>query len=359
MDFIRNRRRTWLTLAVLILSAAFGAATFGYVWGNIRAHAVSEFSARAASELRAIDVVLDKGVVALESTRLFLEVAGPVPRSDFGAFAALQLGAHDEIQALSWVPHVPAAERSAYEQSAQDDGFHGFTFTERSEDGWVVRAGQRETYYPLFFVEPFARAELRFGFDFGSNALLLADFNLARDSGEFVVTERVVLPQEAVAGFGILGILADYGPGSVAGSVEERRERLRGFVTSGFTMAELLGRSGLPEDSGLYVALIDRSAPEAEQVLYEELHLDRFTATAPDFLIITDYQVGGRHWQLFIMPSGDVPSIWTAWQPGAAGFGMFLLVLLAGGLVVTLLRRNDQISAAVDQRTAELGNAQD
>jgi CHASE1-domain containing sensor protein len=101
MGFIRNRRRTWLTLAVLILSAAFGAATFGYVWGNIRAHAVSEFSARAASELRAIDVVLDKGVIALESTRSFLEVAGPVSRSDFAAFAALQLGAHDEIQALS------------------------------------------------------------------------------------------------------------------------------------------------------------------------------------------------------------------------------------------------------------------
>ncbi len=359
MGFITNHRWTWLAFAVLALSTIFGAATFNYVWGNVRANAVAEFSARAASELRAIDVLLDRGVTALESTRSFLELAGPVSRADFAAFAGPQLGAHAEMQALSWVPRVSAAERPAYEQSAQDDGFPGFTFTERGEGLFVVRAGERDTYYPLFFLEPFDRAQVRFGFDLGSDAPLLADFNIARDSGEFVVTERIDLPVEAVAGFGVLGILADYGPGPAPSSVEERRDRLRGFVTSGFTVVELLGRSGLPEDSGLYVAVIDRSAPEGEQVLYKERLIAEFTATASDFLITLDYQIGGRDWRLFIMPSGDVPSMWSAWQPRTAGVGVFLLVLLAGGLVVTLLRRHDQISEAVDQRTVELAHAQD
>lgn len=359
MGFIRNHRWTWLTLAVLVLATGFGAATFSYVWGNVRANAVAEFSARAASELRAIDVLLDRGVTALESTRSFMELAGPVSRADFAAFAGPQLGSHSEMQALSWVPRVSAAERSAYEQSAQEDGFPGFTFTERGEGLWMVRAGERETYYPLFFVEPFDRAQVRFGFDFGSDAALLAPFNLARDSGEFVVTERIALPAEAATGFGVLGILADYGSGPKPASVEERRDRLRGFVTSGFTVAELLGRSGLPEVSGLYVAVIDRSAPEGEQVLYKERLIEEFTATASDFLMILDYQIGGRDWRLFIMPSGDVPSMWTEWQPRTAGIGVFLLVLLAGGLVVTLTRRHDQISVAVDQRTVELGHAQD
>ena len=358
MGFTTNHRWTWLAFAVLALSTTFGAATFSYVWGNVRANAVAEFSARASSELRAIDVLLDS-VTALESTRSFLEIAGPVSRADFAAFAGPQLRAHAEMQALSWVPRVSAAERPAYEQSAQDDGFPGFQFTERGESVWLVRGGERDTYYPLFFPEPFDRTQVRFGFDLGSDAAILADFNLARDSGEFVVTERIELPVDALAGFGVLGILADFGPGSVPSSLEERRDRLRGFVTSGFTVVELLGRPGLLEDSGLYVAVIDRSAPEGEQELYKERLIAEFTATASDFLITPDYQIGGREWRLFIMPSGDVPSMWTAWQPRTAGIGVFLLVLLAGGLVVTLLRRHDQISEAVDQRTVELARAQD
>jgi PAS domain S-box-containing protein len=359
MPSIRNNCWTWLSTAVIVISAALGVATFAYAWDNDRTHAIDEFSARAASELRAVDVLLERGVTALESTRSFLEVAGPVSRADFAAFAGPQLGAHAEMQALSWVPRVPASERAAFEQSARDDGFPGFVFTELAPDGWLVRAGDRETYYPMFFAEPFARAQVRFGFDFGSNEGVLADLNHARDTGTFVATKRIPLPQETVPGFGVMGILADYGNGPAPASVEERRERLRGFVTSGFTAVELLGRSGVPEELGLYVALIDISASLEEQMLYQERELEEFTAISPDFLITLDYEIGGREWRLFIMPADGVPSIWSAWQPRTLGIGVFLLVLLGGAFVVTLVRRHDQISAAVAERTVDLRHAQD
>ena len=348
-----------LTVVVLALALAASAATFSYIWSDFRQNEAEEFSARAASEVRTVDVVLDKAITALESTRSLYQISESISREHFTTFAASQLESHPGMQALGWVPSVSLSERDSYEERARQDGFADFTFTERTADGVLVPSGERQTYYPVFFIEPFAGNEEAVGFDLGSSPARLVALEAARDSGEFVITQRITLVQEAGTSFGFLGILADYGGGDPPQTVEERRRRHRGFLNSVFRIEDLLGKHALPEDDGLHVALIDLSAPEAERVLYEDRPFAEFARGDSGFLRTQTYNVGGRDWQLLITPSGDMPSMWTAWEPRAASISAFFLVMLAGGLLVLLLRRNQEIRAAVDRRTLELRDARD
>ena len=58
------------------------------------------------------------------------------------------------IQALEWAPKVSKNLRQSYEDAARRSGLASFQFTERRSDGKLVRAEERQDYYPVFFVDP-------------------------------------------------------------------------------------------------------------------------------------------------------------------------------------------------------------
>jgi PAS domain S-box-containing protein len=359
MATFRGHGLAWLTLAVVGLASALGAITFSYVWSDSRSHKVEEFEARADSEARAVSAVLDKTLTALESTGALYEVAVDVSRTDFSTFAEGQLEAEPAMQAIEWIPRVPSAERAAYESDVHVDGHSHFTFSERDAQGELIPAGDRDIYYPVFLVEPLLGNEAALGFDLGSNPARLSALEAARDSGEFVVTQRITLVQEQETGFGFLGVLPEYEGGISPQTVEERRERLRGFILGVFRAVDLLGRPASPGDTGVHMALIDRSAPEGERLLYGERPIDDFDKVDSAFLKSLDYQIGGREWRLLMMPSGVLPSPWASPQAIGAAAGVLLVALLTGGFVVVLLRRNQEIRTAVRARTLELRHTRD
>ena len=48
------------------------------------------------------------------------------------------------IQALEWIPRVPAEEHAAYEARARADGFEDFQFVELASEGGLVQVAPRE-----------------------------------------------------------------------------------------------------------------------------------------------------------------------------------------------------------------------
>ena len=126
-------------------------------------------------------------------------------RHEFQTFVAGSLARLPGIQALEWIPRVPAAQRAAYEATAQRQGFPTFQITERNDRGKIGRATPRAEYYPVYYVEPRAGNESAMGFDLASDSLVrLPALQQARDTGRAVATARIRLVQEHGQQFGFL-----------------------------------------------------------------------------------------------------------------------------------------------------------
>src|SRR5262249_12574350 len=146
----------------------------------------------------------------------------------FQAFAAACLPERKELQALSWNPRVAGAERADFEQRARLEGVGDFRITERTADGRLGRAGEREAYYPARYLEPLRGNEAAVGFDVASDAVRRAALQRARDTGEATVTEPIELVQQAGGPAGFLVFVPVYREGSATRTLAERRATLKG-----------------------------------------------------------------------------------------------------------------------------------
>jgi CHASE1-domain containing sensor protein len=120
------------------------------------------------------------------------------------------LEAETLIQALEWIPRVPNADRLQFERAAIADGLLGFQFTERAVQGLMMRAEERDAYFPVYFVEPLEGNQKALGFDLGSNATRLAALNDAGLSGKEVASARITLVQETGEQYGFLIFIPIY-----------------------------------------------------------------------------------------------------------------------------------------------------
>ena len=133
------------------------------------------------------------------------------------------------LQALEWIPRVQRAERSGYESTALADGMNGFEFTEPAANDAMKLAGQRDEYFPVFYVEPLVGNERAVGYDLASDPVRKAALLQSRDSGNVIATARIKLVQERGDQYGTLVFSPVYGlsrPQNILG----RRRALRGFA---------------------------------------------------------------------------------------------------------------------------------
>ena len=127
---------------------------------------------------------------------------------------------------------------SAYrpiEEAAPDscDSFAGRTprapqFTERLPQGQLARAGDRDEYFPVFFVEPLEGNEKALGFDLASDPVRNEALWRSVATGSLVATGRVSLVQGTGGQDGLLVFRPVYRGGVTPSNARERRELLTG-----------------------------------------------------------------------------------------------------------------------------------
>ena len=187
---------------------------------------------------------------------------GEVSREEFRAFVGDALSRQPELQALAWDPRVPGAERGAWEERAHAAGFPEFHFTEEKSDGTLGPAGQRDEYFPVYFLETLQRNAAAFGFDVGSEPQRREALERARDSGLPTATAPVRLAQEpgSQRGFLVFHPLYRGAPASVAA----RREQLTGFAVAVFRIGDLVEASlRAAGDKGIAVSILDAAEGKA------------------------------------------------------------------------------------------------
>ncbi len=229
----------------------------------------TEFEHEAETHFETIRREIESSLYILSSIKAFYDSTEKVGRSAFSDLTRPLLALQPYVQAFEWIPRIEHSERRACEEDARRDGFSDFQITEQDTHGKIVRAGDREEYFPVYFVEPYTGNEIALGFDPIANSNRREALQKAEDTGEPAATARIKLVQEKGDQFGFLVFAPIYRKGLPADSITSRRANLKGFAVGVFRVGDLIEKSlTYLKPGGIDIYLYDRSAVREESFLY-------------------------------------------------------------------------------------------
>jgi CHASE1-domain containing sensor protein len=164
-----------------------------------------------------------------------------------------------------------------------------------------VPAGERDEYYPVYFVEPLKGNEAALGFDLASSPVRRMALDEAAASGKLAATGRISLVQEKAGQYGFLVTLPVYRAGADLGTPGDRVNALRGFALGVFRVHDIVeGTERVAASAAgqaMRLAVFDLSAGRGEQAMYPK----EVAAARPDDLpegrqLPRRLAVGGRYW---------------------------------------------------------------
>lgn len=339
----KARLQSWpLLLLVLTIGIGLSLAAFRFGVGWERQKLEHAFTTTAKHlELR-LTRELEINANMVRSLRAYFESKqDQITPKEFQAYARGIMSRQKEIQALEWIPRVTASQRAAFEVAGQRVIGPDFQITERSAGGQMVRAGRREEYFPVYYLEPMADNRSALGFDLASDPTRLAALKQAADSGRAAVSGRIKLVQETGQAYGFLVFCPVFANAGDPANQTNRPDRLRGFASGVFRIPEVV-RKVDPDsrESGINVFVFDTTKDKANPtLLFGHCPDNPKLAEQPDVACVlkaagtdlnyqADLAVGGRVWSLLLVAT-----------PGYLHGHFTLLphIVFAIGLLATLL----------------------
>ncbi len=295
-------------------------------------------------------------ILALEG---LFDASHQVDRREFARFTSRLIDHDRTIQALEWVPRVPAQLRSSYEDAARKDGLAEFQIGDRLPQGEMAAARERTEYFPVYFVAPLKGNERALGFDLASDPVRRDALRKAADSGRMTATGRVVLVQEKGDQYGFLVFLPFYKSPIDPSGTERRRSTLAGFVLGVFRMKDVVENilSEAAAVSGLGLAVFDRDAPAGQRLLYPKGAGFEGVGDLPKGPVETfTIQVAGRMWEVaaYPLPHAFSPVRWSSWSILAAEL---IVVIISVTYLYLMLHNRQAIERTVGERTDALRSA--
>ncbi len=301
-----------------------------------------------------------------------------VGRRDFRKFVGPALQRHASIQALEWVPRVPAAERSTFVNDARRS-FPRFRITDRGADGELVDTPLRPEHFPVLYVQPYGLNKSRLGFDLASDPAVVAVLHRASDTGRMIVSMQIPAGLDTIGNAGFVARLPVYYKDERAEKDEAEDEEgteplglhagpmLRGFAQGRFYVGDIVVRALQSlSPAGIHMALFDTTQEQGGVLLYR--HVSRLASSrehagrreqSPDSnpLVFTQtIEVMNRRWKVECTSLAGHFQVdpWSGWfvLAGGLAFTVLLTVYLA-----TIVGRAAMVERLVGQRTLQLVNA--
>jgi len=291
-----------------------------------------EFVLDSKNRIASIRREVDSNLAALKSVAAYSEIAAPLTAANFESFAERVRGVYPTILALEWLPRVTQAQRKSFEERASAQQKYPVQITEGRRPAEPYPAGIRPEYFPVEYMTPHSSRGV-IGFDVAFEPNVRFALGRARDSGNAFETGRFSLIEKAGDGYGVPIYSAVYKGGSQDLTVEQRRERLAGYVMEVVQISTVLDRAiRVFGPERLDFSFYDRSAAAGKRLLYVHRSTLETRARTPlseaadltqgDFRYISQFEIASRQWAV----------VCTA-TPGyldAARSGQPLGILLAG-----------------------------
>lgn len=270
----------------------------------------------------------------------------------------LQNNNYQGLEALAWVPAISATALTGFEQQMQAEFLTDFNVWQFCATDNPCPLEQRDTYYPIQFIELIERHRILLGLDLGASQLLRKSFFKARDDGLLTLSAPVL--QQAPSGLYMIFPLYRYEYDEEPPTVVARRSTLMGFIVGLFHTNSYLEETLRPPryNTTIFLQLFDETEPEKPILLYQPEWLERKPElqekayeVLPEVPITLDF--GGRQWRvaLYHIPSFFEFEHW--YSVSILCLGLFFTLGVWRYLLVTL-NRASWAEILVTQRTKSL-----
>ena len=331
--FLRLSRRTsvWVPTALGLLGIAVTLLVWQAQVEQAQESLEDRFAAAARDRADAVEQQLNASLAIVQMLGGVLDANNVIDETVFSGVSQSALDSRTApIQALEWIPAVPAEEREAFE--AETRLIHPtFRIQERDADGALQIATNRNTYYPVTFVTPLEGNEAAVGFDLGSNAVRLEALDRAADSGALQLTERIRLVQETGEQFGFLALQPVYRQGATLETTAARRESLLGFTLGVYRAGDLVAGalSVFPAET-VEVALLDPRAEADSQFLASVPHMGQAPISDGGALQAShSIDVAGSEWRVVATAMPAFGSAGWSWATLGGGLAITALIVLS------------------------------
>ncbi|MBC5767411.1 CHASE domain-containing protein [Ramlibacter albus] len=346
----RERLVMWL-LPLAVLAAA--AAASWTVWDRERHEIERELQAEFDTRVRETVGLFRERMLAYEqalhATHGLFASSPRVERGDFQAFvASLRIETHPGLQGMGYALRVPAGERERHERTVRAQGFPAYA---------INPPGERAELTSALYFEPSGNTLLStLGTDYYAEPSRRHAMDAARDTGSIAISNKIKLPEEDAQAVqaGYRMYMPVYGGGPVPPTVEERRQKLTGWIYAAFSMDGLMSNI-LGERTSIAVDVFDGGVGGGDDA-GQDLLVDRVGGeSAVKLLFATQrLQVGGYSWTLTAqsLPNFATTSATSKLQL-VAGVGIAASLLLAVATWLLLRRRIRMRIAAEELRAAK------
>jgi diguanylate cyclase len=228
-------------IGVILTVLIGGSASIGAFLAVAHSDAVvaeSSFVDRAKSYERALNLHLSNAAGVLYTLKAYFETTtAPVTAADYEAFSASLRARLVGLRDTGWSPRVARNERATFERSVQAAGFPGFQITERNAEGMLVRAQERDDYFPILYSDPSAPNKIVQGYYVGSERLRRQAIQTALSTGKPTATPPITLVNQNRQQEGFISFLPVYNsdrPGNQSDSA------LKGVIFDVFETGQMI-----------------------------------------------------------------------------------------------------------------------
>lgn len=357
MSFINNTlshnlmRTIHIPLLVLIISLSI---TLGG-WQMVKTNATQVNQEQFESRAERLKFAIQNRMIAYEHVlrggeSLFASIPS-VTRQDWHNYVA-NLHTHEYfpgIRAMGFSQRVLAADKTAHLHQLRAEGFPDYT---------IHPSGERDEYIPLVYLEPWeTKYQETIGYDAYTDPSRRAAIEHARDTGKATITRKITLvtDHETDPRPAFVMYLPIYRSGQPLQTVADHRAALRGFVTSGFFVEEVMQSIfGKGTELDIDFQIFDGATTERDQMMYDEpTENDYWNNYKPQFTKDIPLIIAEHPWTLRVL---TLPKFDATNRKQTPDFillgGLFISVLLAGltGSLTIARQINTQLQTEMTQR---------
>ena len=280
---------------------------------------------------------------------------------EFRAVAAPLLYRSPWQATFAWLPRVSREQRDAFESAPE--GLDGISIRELRPDGSMVRAAQRDEYFPIAWTEPAAGRESLVGLDPAADPAHGVALGFARATAYMTATPPLSSAADSPDGRVIQMLYLPIGVRDGGQGWHYDPHRVRGLVVATVDLAMML-RVGLMQMDihGQSLLLLDPDAPESVALEWSDDKGVRVLDPRSRPYAIQEFaggvarrhtlRIADRQWDLRSRPDWSSALPYVSWlQMGVLSSGLAFTALLTGFMIMR--RRRDEVLQDARERLEE------
>jgi diguanylate cyclase (GGDEF)-like protein/PAS domain S-box-containing protein len=342
----KNMRLNWVALPLTILSLlVIVILHFGKHQEQKRI--ASLFDEHCSQLHNALQNEFKRYLEINQNIKAFFDSAGQVGPEAFRNFTQPFISDHADIQALEWIPRIPAAERPAYEARL---GKPFYTETAGGRQDFRP-APIREEYFPIVYAEPLASNAEALGLDIASKPNSYAAIQKTRDTGRTTLSAMIRLVQDKSRQPSAVIYSPVYLPGRPLATLPERRAALAGFIANIFQVPRKIFRV---KDQFPHLQLLLKITDNGEELIDETAAMPNLPLYLPRLEKSLRLRVADRTWIVTYTAAPEFYAEQLNWNIWWLILSCFLFTGLTGIGLLMLTGRTMQTEEVVKIRTREL-----